>query len=624
MTLLALKQLKPGGEINSRSDSSADIDSLANSILQLGLVQPLSVMKNGEDTYRIIDGNRRYHALRSIFPDDRKVECLVQKHEDETRALEQSVAANIERLPLHPMDQYEAFARIGANGISLEDVAAHFGVTVRHVRQMMALGALCETARVAYRTRQISDRLAKLLTTETEAEQERLLGSGRLEWQIVEELLERRQKGAMKATDKVAQFVGLLPYLHAGGTLVSDLFVDEAKQDWANAELAHRLAFDKVYELRQKALDAGWSFAEKVEGWVGDEYICDEPSGPVDPEAMPDDVHERWVDLRERFAELTAQAEIDGEVTTEYEAVEETLAEIEDEYRSWTPEEKATRGMVIDGRYSITYGCVPRERSEPDRSQTGAEEKPKDEPIIPSGVMMDLEDKLTQAAGVALAEHPAHAIRMMALTLLRNSSHFGLDRDWSLGISTQGHATCDYNTGKVDELIRRIWLRRAKTFEARMACMWKLDDDEVHVILAWFAARSLTKRRPTDEVVLYLDKLGFIDIGKQWQATPETFFNRLNKSQLQRLVKRDAADEVSKTADVMALKKAEAVVLAQRLVGENYLPREIIPKAGKSARARPARPADHPSEGEENEPEENEPADGAEHVEPDGEVHEGT
>jgi ParB family chromosome partitioning protein len=39
-----------------------------------------------------------------------------------------SLAENVVRAPLHPADQFDAFARLKADGLSAENIAARFGV----------------------------------------------------------------------------------------------------------------------------------------------------------------------------------------------------------------------------------------------------------------------------------------------------------------------------------------------------------------------------------------------------------------------------------------------------------------------------------------------------------------
>src|SRR3546814_7091188 len=72
-----------------------------------------------------------------------------------------SLAENVHRLATHPMDEFEAFARLVEAGRSAEEVAARFGTTVRHVEGRLALGRLCDEAREAYRAGDITLDVAK-------------------------------------------------------------------------------------------------------------------------------------------------------------------------------------------------------------------------------------------------------------------------------------------------------------------------------------------------------------------------------------------------------------------------------------------------------------------------------
>ena len=55
--------------IDSRSagERNKEIDQLAASIRSLGLINPISVMDNGDDTYRLVDGRRRLAAFMKVL-----------------------------------------------------------------------------------------------------------------------------------------------------------------------------------------------------------------------------------------------------------------------------------------------------------------------------------------------------------------------------------------------------------------------------------------------------------------------------------------------------------------------------------------------------------------------------
>ena len=70
--------------------------------------------------------------------------CLVLAATDDAAALEISLAENLERLPMEPFDQHEAFAHLVKRGQRVETIAARFGVTERLVQQRLALAGLIE------------------------------------------------------------------------------------------------------------------------------------------------------------------------------------------------------------------------------------------------------------------------------------------------------------------------------------------------------------------------------------------------------------------------------------------------------------------------------------------------
>src|SRR5207244_351853 len=55
------------------------------------------------------------------------------------------------RQPMHPADQFEAFARLVRTGLSVEDVAARFGVTPLFVSQRLKLANVSPTLIELYR-----------------------------------------------------------------------------------------------------------------------------------------------------------------------------------------------------------------------------------------------------------------------------------------------------------------------------------------------------------------------------------------------------------------------------------------------------------------------------------------
>jgi ParB family transcriptional regulator, chromosome partitioning protein len=133
---------------NVRKSGGDSIDDLATSILVHGLIHHLTVVEqqahNGENSgkYEVVAGGRRFAALQRLakqkkVPKTFVVPCHVV---DPATATETSLAENIIRVAMHPADQFFAFHDLVVEcGLSIDDVAARFGVSPLFVRQRLKL-----------------------------------------------------------------------------------------------------------------------------------------------------------------------------------------------------------------------------------------------------------------------------------------------------------------------------------------------------------------------------------------------------------------------------------------------------------------------------------------------------
>ena len=111
-----------------------------------GLIHNLTVVEqladNGENSgkYEVVAGGRRLAALQRLakqkkVPKTFAVPCHVV---DAATATETSLAENIIRVAMHPADQFNAFHDLVVqSGLSIDDVAARFGVSPLFVRQRL-------------------------------------------------------------------------------------------------------------------------------------------------------------------------------------------------------------------------------------------------------------------------------------------------------------------------------------------------------------------------------------------------------------------------------------------------------------------------------------------------------
>jgi ParB family transcriptional regulator, chromosome partitioning protein len=134
LTTIPLDQIDP-----PRVDLRASIDDerireLARSIREVGLLQPIGVVANG-DRYQIVFGNGRYLAHRYLG--SREIECRVLTTEEAGR-LAASVAENVVRRDLSPVEEARALrTMIDVQGKTVREAAGVVGRSEAWVRQRL-------------------------------------------------------------------------------------------------------------------------------------------------------------------------------------------------------------------------------------------------------------------------------------------------------------------------------------------------------------------------------------------------------------------------------------------------------------------------------------------------------
>lgn len=127
---------------NPRRDFG-DIDALARSIEATGgePVNPMVLVRDG-NVYRIVDGERRYRALRQIHGEDDRVDALVFADYGEASAVVAMVATD-DKMRLSPAEQAKGFQEMLALGVDEEVTAKAVGRDVdqvRRARRALSLG----------------------------------------------------------------------------------------------------------------------------------------------------------------------------------------------------------------------------------------------------------------------------------------------------------------------------------------------------------------------------------------------------------------------------------------------------------------------------------------------------
>lgn len=115
-----------------------DIDDLANSIRENGLLQPLVVHPRPRGGYELIAGHRRYCALLELGAE--RALCLVAPTRDDAHALTLMLVENGQRVNLTALEEARAFDRLKRQyGLSQAQVARRVGRSQAHVNQRLML-----------------------------------------------------------------------------------------------------------------------------------------------------------------------------------------------------------------------------------------------------------------------------------------------------------------------------------------------------------------------------------------------------------------------------------------------------------------------------------------------------
>lgn len=139
---LSIESLSPGQFQPRTRFDDAEIEALADSIRQQGIIQPLLVRPtpNGATGYEIIAGERRWRAAQRAGLHD--VPVVIREIDDDS-ALEMALVENLQRQDLGPMEEAEAFARlIEEFGHTQEKIAESLGKSRSHVANTLRLRSL--------------------------------------------------------------------------------------------------------------------------------------------------------------------------------------------------------------------------------------------------------------------------------------------------------------------------------------------------------------------------------------------------------------------------------------------------------------------------------------------------
>jgi ParB family chromosome partitioning protein len=169
-----LDKLTPNPNQPRKEFSPEQLEELARSISERGIIQPILAEEQNDGTYVIVAGERRYRAAQmaglTVVP-------VLPGTFSEEEKLEIALIENIQREDLNPMEEARAYRRLmDTAGLSQEDLSQRLGISRSAVANTVRLLNLPERVQEAIYHRNLSAGHARtLLALKEGSAQEKLL-----------------------------------------------------------------------------------------------------------------------------------------------------------------------------------------------------------------------------------------------------------------------------------------------------------------------------------------------------------------------------------------------------------------------------------------------------------------
>jgi ParB family chromosome partitioning protein len=365
-----------------RIKAGVSIEQLADDIARRTLLQSITVRPvvdaDGAETgmYEIPAGGRRYRALELLVKQKRlaktaPIPCVIRT---DGIPEEDSLAENVQRAPLHPLDQFRAFLALREQGQSEEEIAAAFFVSTAVVKQRLRLASVSPKLLDAYAEDNMTlDQLMGFTVSSDHQRQEqvweRLQSSYSKEPYAIRRLL---TEGAVRASDKRARFIGADTYEAAGGNVLRDLFQGDDGGWLQDVALVDRLVAERLEREAASIRAEGWRWIEVAPDFrYGHSFGLRQLRGEEVP-PIPAEEAERAA-LQAEYNQLSethdASDNLPEEVERRLTEIEEALAVLDDRPLTFDHAEVARAGAFIsidsDGRLLVERGYVRPEDEMP-------------------------------------------------------------------------------------------------------------------------------------------------------------------------------------------------------------------------------------------------------------------
>ena len=452
-----------------RVKAGVSIDELAESIVRRGLIQSIHVRPvvnaEGAETgmFEVPAGGRRYRALELLVKQKRlaktaPVPCVVSDSKADVLIDEVSLAENIERAPLHPLDQFRAFQAMRDKGMTDETIAAAFFVPVQVVKQRLRLVTVSPALLDIYAENGMTlEQLMAFSISEDHARQEQVWEAISHSWSKEPYQIRRMlTETTVRASDKRAVFVGIDAYQAAGGCILRDLFQDDDGGWLQDPVLLDRLVAEKLKTCADEIAAEGWKWVDVAMSFpYGHDHGLRELSGTIvdltdEERATREALRAEYDRIEEEYSEAD---ELPDEIDQRLGEIEQALEAFERRPVTYDPAEIRIAGVFVsldgDGSLLVERGYVRPDdeapvESEGDDDHTEADgddaravqravitiggqpaepEEDEDDSLkpLPERLVIELTAHRTVALRNAVAENPQVAMTMLLHKLVSDT-----------------------------------------------------------------------------------------------------------------------------------------------------------------------------------------------------------
>jgi len=199
--LIPVENIAPNPDQPRRDFPKQELDELAGSVREKGIIQPLILRKNPNKSggYEIVAGERRWRAAQ--IAQLHEVPAIIREYSD-TEVLEIAIIENIQRAELNPVEEAAGYQQLMDRfGHTQEKLATALGKSRSHIANLLRLLKLPDLVLDLLKSGAISSGHARaLITTEDPASLAQIVVSKGLSVRDTEKLVKAPRKIQKVAT----------------------------------------------------------------------------------------------------------------------------------------------------------------------------------------------------------------------------------------------------------------------------------------------------------------------------------------------------------------------------------------------------------------------------------------